>query len=77
LKSKYNYILYIANDGKTANNYMFQPLKRPTSGCTLVKRGVQYTMYLLSDDKISIQWYDERDVVIRQKIHCILYRSFH
>jgi len=23
LKSKHNYILYIANDGKTANNYTF------------------------------------------------------
>jgi hypothetical protein len=27
LKSKHSYILYIANDGKTAN-YMFRPLKK-------------------------------------------------
>jgi len=37
LKSKHNYILYIANDGKTANNHMFRPLERPSSGCTFIE----------------------------------------
>jgi hypothetical protein len=53
LKSKHNYISYISNDGKTANNYMFRPLKMPSSGCAFSeKRAVKYTMYLLSDDEI-------------------------
>ena len=37
-KSNHKYILYIGNDGKTANNYMLRPLKSPSSGCTFSER---------------------------------------
>jgi hypothetical protein len=53
LKSKHNYILYIASDGKTTNNYVFRPLKSHLRDVHLIKRAVQYTMYVLSDDEIS------------------------
>jgi hypothetical protein len=44
LKSKHNSILYIANDDKIVNNYMFRPLKGHLHVVHLVKSTVQYTM---------------------------------
>jgi len=46
----------MANDGKTANNYMFWPLKRPSSGCTFSEKSC--TIY-----NVSSVW--RRDLVHR------------
>ena len=59
---------------------MFRPLKRPSSGCTFSEKEL-YNMQCIfclmtrSHSSYNIR-YDERDLAIIQKIHCILYNSF-
>ena len=63
----------------TANNYMFRPLTGHHQVVHIVKMGegggclynIQCNFCVMTRFHAS---YDERNLVIRQKLHCILYR---